>query len=398
MLLEVFRMKRSRGVVFSACFLLLIFSFPVFAADTDGDGLTDDVEFQLGSSATHKDIFVYANAMIWNGKNLRPRGNFIKILQSVFSTAPVNNPDGTTGINLHVQLGPNIRATGNSGVIFSWQQFDAIKNQYLPASKRGTHHYCLFAGALGDIETGETTSISGLSRNGAAFRQGASDFIVSLGHPGWFNYPSGADFKWTQAGTFLHELGHNLGLMHGGNDHISNKPNHLSVMSYAYQTGGIPIDVPNDQLYYLYDYSRFSAPNLNENNLNENTAMGGNLFHEGVYYGARWWLTPDFENFLEVFDATSQVDWNNNGAYQSGVRFNLNQRFDNKFNTLRGGVNEWNRLYYRGGQIGKVSNQTAMMPSQFTYRCLDMPPHAKRISASKNVRKVTFEDLLLKRQ
>ncbi|HSE39195.1 MAG TPA: hypothetical protein VLH08_00395, partial [Acidobacteriota bacterium] len=210
--------------------------------------------------------------------------------------------------------------------------------------------------------------------------------------------PSGADFKWTQAGTFLHELGHNLGLMHGGNDHISNKPNHLSVMSYAYQTGGIPIDVPNDQLYYLYDYARFSGPNLNENSLNENAGMGGNLFHDGIYYGGRWWLTPDFENYQEVFDATSQVDWNNNGIYQTGVRFNLNQRFDDKFNTLRGGINEWNRLYYRGGQIAKSSNQTSMMPSQFTYRCLDKPAHSKYISASKNVRKVTFEDVQLKRQ
>ncbi|HSE41696.1 MAG TPA: hypothetical protein VLH08_13115, partial [Acidobacteriota bacterium] len=191
-------MTRSRGVLFSACFLLLLISFPVFAADTDGDGLTDDVEFQLGSSATHKDIFVYANFMIWNGKSQRPRGNFVKIIESVFSTAPVNNPDGTTGITIHIQFGSPIRTSGNNGVIFSWEQFDTLKNRYFPASKRGTHHYCIFAGALGDIETGEIVTVSGVSRNGAAFRQGASDFVVSLGTGGWFNYPTAADFKWTQ--------------------------------------------------------------------------------------------------------------------------------------------------------------------------------------------------------
>ena len=74
--------------------------------------------------------------------------------------------------------------------------------------------------------------------------QGASDFMVAFGHPGWFNWPTAPLYKWTQAGTFIHELGHNLGLMHGGGDHISYKPNHLSLMSYAYQTDGIPITVP----------------------------------------------------------------------------------------------------------------------------------------------------------
>ncbi len=391
-------MTYARGVFFSICFLLLS-SLPAFAADTDADGLTDDVELRLGSSPTHKDIFVYINYMIWNGKNLRPRGNFVSIAKAVFSTAPVNNPDGTTGITLHIQIGPPIRTTGSDGVIFTWEQFDAIKGRYFPASLRSTHHYSLFAGALGDISTGEVTSISGLSRNGAAFRQGASDSIVSLGDPGWFNYPNPANFKWTQAGTFLHELGHNLGLMHGGNDHVSNKPNHLSVMSYAYQTEGIPIDVPNDGLYYLYDYARFAGPNLNENNLNENIGMGSRLFFDGVYYGARWWFTPDFESFLEVFDATSRVDWNNNGVLQTGVRFNLNQRFDDKTNNLRGGVNEWMRIYYRGGQIGKSSNQTAMMPSEFLYLCQDFTNRrSSRISTLSNIPRVTFEDLKLKKK
>jgi hypothetical protein len=395
MLLGGIWMAASRKTIHFFSLFILLLALPVFAADTDGDGLADDVELQLGSSPTHKDIFVYINYMIWNGKNLRPRGNFIKIAQDVFSTAPVNNPDGRTGITLHVQIGPAIRATGNAGVIFSWAEFDAIKNRYFPASKRGTHHYCLFAGALGDIATGEVTGISGLSRNGSVFRQGASDSIVSLGHPGWFNHPNAANFKWTQAGTFLHELGHNLGLMHGGNDHISNKPNHLSLMSYAYQTDGIPIDVPNDGLYYLYDFGRFAGPNLNEANLNENVGMGPRLFFDGIYYGARWWIDPDFESFLEVFDATEPVDWNNNGVIQSGVRFNLNQRFDDKFNNLRGGINEWLRIFYRGGQIGKSSHQTSMMPSEFLYRCLDAPKR-RSVSAMSNVRRITFQELKLK--
>ena len=42
-----------------------------------------------------------------------------------------------------------------------------------------------------------------------------------------------------QAGTLMHELGHNLGLRHGGDDHTKYKPNYLSVMNYAFQLTGL---------------------------------------------------------------------------------------------------------------------------------------------------------------
>ena len=32
----------------------------------------------------------------------------------------------------------------------------------------------------------------------------------------------------------MHELGHTLGLQHGGADDVNLKPNYLSVMSYAF--------------------------------------------------------------------------------------------------------------------------------------------------------------------
>ena len=35
--------------------------------------------------------------------------------------------------------------------------------------------------------------------------------------------------------VFVHELGHNLALSHGGWDEINYKPNYLSVMNYCYQ-------------------------------------------------------------------------------------------------------------------------------------------------------------------
>ena len=41
------------------------------------------------------------------------------------------------------------------------------------------------------------------------------------------------------ASTIMHELGHNLGLKHGGDDSVNQKPHYLSVMNYTYQLAGI---------------------------------------------------------------------------------------------------------------------------------------------------------------
>jgi hypothetical protein len=42
-----------------------------------------------------------------------------------------------------------------------------------------------------------------------------------------------------QASTVMHELGHNLGLMHGGFENANYKPNYWSVMNYLYQLAGL---------------------------------------------------------------------------------------------------------------------------------------------------------------
>jgi hypothetical protein len=43
------------------------------------------------------------------------------------------------------------------------------------------------------------------------------------------------------AGLAMHELGHNLGLNHGGIDCYNGKPNYVSVMNYRFYTTGIPV-------------------------------------------------------------------------------------------------------------------------------------------------------------
>src|SRR5437762_14175124 len=79
-----------------------------------------------------------------------------------------------------------------------------------------------------------------------------------------------------QAGTLMHEFGHTLGLEHGGNDGLNNKPNYPSVMNYTWQSCSVPnlaASVPGG-----CDYSRVKLPpgtGLNETGLDECQGIDG---------------------------------------------------------------------------------------------------------------------------
>jgi hypothetical protein len=71
-----------------------------------------------------------------------------------------------------------------------------------------------------------------------------------------------------QASTFMHELGHNLGLNHGGGDAVNCKPNYPSVMNY-------PSSHPGMQASYRLDYSHTALATLDESALDESAPTGG---------------------------------------------------------------------------------------------------------------------------
>jgi hypothetical protein len=58
----------------------------------------------------------------------------------------------------------------------------------------------------------------------------------------------------------MHELGHNLGLRHGGADDTNFKPGYASVMNYAFQMSGITRGGERGVL----DYSRGTSPVLDD--------------------------------------------------------------------------------------------------------------------------------------
>ena len=59
----------------------------------------------------------------------------------------------------------------------------------------------------------------------------------------------------------MHELGHLLGLQHGGADATNFKPNYLSVMNYDFQKQGLRIGGQDGH----FDYSGLKLADLDEN-------------------------------------------------------------------------------------------------------------------------------------
>jgi hypothetical protein len=261
--------------------------------DADGDGLPDEWETDgvdvdgngtidldlpgLGADPRHKDIFIELDFMSPH-RFLLSAGDQIA---EAFADAPVLNPDGTTGITLHLDNGSDSVMNPRTGALwgsrsaqssiphqdilgsvtgnqYDWGPFDMLKGVHFPSARRTVFHYAISA-------HGHDGTISGVARGIPS-----SDLLVTLG-AGCLAL-TGADCTLgptKQAGTLMHELGHNLGLHHGGDDDLLNKPNYLSVMNYSFQLTGL---MRSDRTFVL-DYSRFGLA-LDETALNETVGFG----------------------------------------------------------------------------------------------------------------------------
>ncbi len=114
------------------------------------------------------------------------------------------------------------------------------------------------------------------------------------------------------AGIFMHELGHTLGLRHGGQENTPNyKPNYLSVMNYAYD---VPMDTTTDQgtngsEAWRLDYSRTALQTLNENELLEVDGLDGPPGRMILFNSA----PQGFPSIINIGWAEADwVDWNSN--------------------------------------------------------------------------------------
>ncbi len=296
--------------------------------DADGDGKSDEPLHEYGASPFVKDVFVEVDYMY----RASPRRDLRMSLeaQNIAIAAMAQK-----GINLHIFQDDAIAyqddfVTGSGD--YEWStHFDPIKDANFTRSRWGLFHYAVF----GNGYNGGTSS--GLSRG-----IGGSDFIVTLGRWG---VVGGTDEQ--QAGTFLHELGHNLNLEHGSVDGHNNKPNHLSIMNYNYQTIGIS---KNGQAEFLF--SELVCKDLNENSVNElkgvECTVPNGSYRTYVNSTGKW------------HDINKKVNFDNNTptSYSSSVKVNLNGSKDKDNNptyqTLKGSVDEYGpKMKFKVGLIGQ---------------------------------------------
>jgi hypothetical protein len=317
--------------------------------DFDGDGTVDlqlydvdgDGTIQAGEQAdlNHKDIYMEID---WMAQH-QPNQNSVNDVIASFANSTVPNPDGTPGIRLHIQTDEQAVAHNNNlafepctaPATGSVPDYDTVKSTRFGTAteradansvnilnaKRFASHYTLFAHNLNGL--GGTSGCAELPGN---------DFVVSLGS--WTSVGGhGVGNRDEQAGTLMHEFGHNLDLRHGGGDNINYKPNYLSIMSYARQIDGWFVNGRP------LDYSDRDLPTLVEGNLSEPAGIGGAAGDETAFG------PPPIQ--MDV-NASGAIDWNLNGvSTDTGVSRNINNFGGSSgAGTNLEGYDDWDNLQY----------------------------------------------------
>lgn len=400
--------------------------------DVTGDG---DPEVDLpakGADKDHKDIFVEVDYMscyadgaedCFELHDHRPTDESLDRVRQAFASAPVDNPDGEQGITLHLEVDEKvperetIYMTDDQEEVGS-TSFNAIKHGGDDGDKCETGPEHGHFGTEDDRSSDKCEAIlngrqvvyryllsaHNLTREFAAGRAeiGGNDVAITLGHRKVLEVVTGharethrhdtlqdtttrEEFLWFESVTIMHELGHNLGLRHGGNDNNIYKPNYLSVMDYgvSHRPTGKALSIPgytgSDVVRVRpdLDYSGETLPPLDENNLDESAGIGGPSGQRAVY---------DSEAGEKYIVPTSgPVDWNTGGTIQSsGVSTDVSNDpadsadldedgdDDDHETTVIRGHDDWaNLLYDFRGEADADDFTASLVPIEATFSTED---------------------------
>jgi hypothetical protein len=179
----------------------------------------------------------------------------------------------------------NVHTSANCANVYD------LKQQYFAEARRFIFHYFVIGWSQ---QTDGSPGSSGLAE------LGGNDGIITLGDWGFDDEQLTINF---QAATIFHELGHNLGLQHGGFEATNYKPNYNSTMNYMYQLEGLDptgdgnvfysnyyandptnypprakftsLDIAEDSPGFLMNYSHGTNTTLNEASLKESQGWAG---------------------------------------------------------------------------------------------------------------------------
>ncbi|HFU4217222.1 TPA: VWA domain-containing protein [Streptococcus suis] len=372
--------------------------------DSDGDGLLDDwEEFGLkdgkgnvildlpamGANKYMKDLFVQVDCMHRTGFpvfiNLPLLGE-VSFKVRDLTTAPsskalemVRKQFLDHGIQLHIDMGPDSVMKYENGKAVTWgdlsaggnrlqykdvfeigsnyEHWNRVVTNYLPQNRWNVFRHAFFV---------NTFSINGEEKGtGVASAIPGQAFIVAV--------KDIYDNNLAVAGTFMHELGHTLGLGHGGADHTLGKPNHLSVMNYLFQLSGLVYPNSVKESIKRLNFSEYALPALNEKALREKDGIDPYHVITDKKLGTKI-ADVNQNKAVEIHNVADgkDIDFNFNGRIDEGtVTANISRpekiakgqykwvKYDKDLNQvdeetimLSASVNEWERLVFKGGYIG----------------------------------------------
>lgn len=246
------------------------------ALDSDNDGVSDALENGgatgvdlpgMGADPLRKTIFVEID---WTAAG-QPMAGLWTAVEAAFDAAPVLNPDGSAGIDIIMDYGQGGLFTEGGQTLAAHTTMDFGANAMQGYTDFYTYKAANFPAARDNIFR---YAVFGRARPSNSSGRGeiwGNDFMVTFATFSNWNQID------AQVGTFIHELGHNLALRHGGlfepddeqmND--TDKPNQISTMNYRYQFSGVSTDCNfTAESPTVFTFAQGSMADINETALDE---------------------------------------------------------------------------------------------------------------------------------
>jgi hypothetical protein len=345
---------------------------PADAVDGDSDGIPDSAEveggrfagldlYAMGARADQRDLFIEVDHMQSSDLGIVPQKEALENMVQAFDRR---------GIQVHLDVGtlfsasfdpenynlgqgsavlpytPSLNLNNRAGEASSLYQ---LKSAHMDLRRRAIFHYCIF---------GSSQNLDGTPGSSGRAEIVGNDLVVTLGEWGLNRDTEDATNQLInyQSSTLMHELGHNLGLRHGGNVNTNYKPNYLSIMNYLYQLSGLgPIsgDAAGDRYFYTWRLNGYtSRRDLEDSPFTTGFVMD---YSDGTSSSINE-AAVDEAAGLGRPDATS-VDYDANGTVDT-PRLDVNR--DNAFQTLTD-HNDWANIVLPFSLTHSATNGSSLL-------------------------------------
>ncbi|WP_348946375.1 carbohydrate-binding protein [Chitinibacter sp. FCG-7] len=349
---------------------------PSGVTDEDGDGIPSSAKvpggtyagldlYSMGARAGRPTLLIHVDTMQTTDEGVKPQREALQAVVDAFARRNIDILFDVGSMYTASFSPANFNLGGGKMVAFAacvdlnpasgCSRLADYKAASMDLRRRQVFHYLLMA---------SSRNADGSSGSSGVAEIGGNDFIVSLGKWGLNSNTASNRYRLInyQAGTIMHELGHNLGLRHGGFENTNDKPNYYSIMNYLYQLQGLgdrATSIGPVQRYYLdkgynslstcslegsacsstfrIDYSDGSSERLNENSLLEAASIGRGA-DSGVY-----------------------ADWNNSKALNSSA-YALDVNGDGVLGYLQD-YDDWGNISLRFARTSQGSAGAAMLRS-----------------------------------